>query len=87
MTHPRKHFCCQGELEDNRNKMKLGYEKDGEFKQMSSVALRNVMRTSDDEDDRKLAYNAMNGIGEFVLDNGFTEVIKKRNKLAKMLGR
>ena len=28
----------------------------------------------------------MRGIGDFVLDNGFIEIIKKRNKLAKMLG-
>jgi hypothetical protein len=67
--------------------MQLGYTlPDGSFHPMSSVGLRNEMRTSKDEAIRKAAYEGLRSIGPFVLDNGFVEIIKLRNKMAKSLG-
>jgi len=78
----------ESELETLRNKMNLGYTKpdDKTFVKASSVALRNMMRTSDDEQVRKAAFEGLNSIGPFVLQNGFLEIIKLRNKMAKKLG-
>jgi oligoendopeptidase F len=85
--------CSQieSQLEMARNKMKLGYtitNDDGEeiFVAASSVALRNLMRTSPDETTRRAAYEGLRSIGSFVLDHGFIEIIKLRNKMAKALG-
>ena len=87
----------EAELEEKRNHMTLGYsvtKTDGQdgsnkktFVEASSVALRNLMRTSDDEAIRKAAYEGLRSIGPFVCSNGFCEIIKLRNKLAKALGK
>jgi hypothetical protein len=77
----------ESELEMNRNRMKLGYtDKEGAFKAMSSVGLRNTMRTTPEEETRKAAYEGLRNIGPFVCENGFVDIIKMRNKLAKSLG-
>ena len=77
----------EGALEMSRNSMELGYTKpNGDFQAASSVALRNLMRTSDDEATRKAAYQGLRTIGPFVCENGFLEIVKLRNKLAKLLG-
>ena len=85
--------CSQieSQLEMARNQMKLGYtivndEGEGAFVAASSVALRNLMRTAPDESTRKAAYEGLRSIGSFVLDHGFIEIIKLRNKMAKALG-
>jgi hypothetical protein len=77
----------ESELEMSRNRMKLGYtDKEGVFKGMSSVGLRNTMRTAPEEETRKAAYEGLCSIGPFVCENGFVDIIKMRNKLAKSLG-
>lgn len=77
----------EGELEMARNTMKLGYtDAEGTFHELSSVGLRNEMRTAEDEATRKAAYEALRSIGPFVIDNGFLEIVKLRNKMAKALG-
>lgn len=78
----------ESDLEMLRNSMKLGYKDPatGEFHEMSSVGLRNLMRTSSDEAVRKAAYEGLRSIGSFVCNHGFVEIVKKRNQLAKMLG-
>lgn len=86
----------ESKLEEARNAMKLGYtlispeteETDGEiFNPMSSVGLRNLMRTSSNENIRKAAYEGLRTIGPFVCCNGFVEIVKMRNKLANMAGK
>ncbi len=64
-----------GELENDlaraRNQMVLGYTTPGEsgvFVPMSSVQLRNLMRTSDDEALRQAAFQGLRSIGPFVAD-------------------
>jgi hypothetical protein len=81
----------ESQLEMKRNRMDLGYKlptSDGKFQKvaMSSVGLRNVMSTNADESTRKAAYEGLRTIGPFVCENGFVEIIKLRNKLAKALG-
>ena len=77
----------ESELEMKRNRMKLGRTKvDGTFEELSSVGLRNLMTTHKDESVRKSAYEGLRAIGPFVCENGFVEIIKLRNKLAKALG-
>eukprot|EP00980_Cylindrotheca_fusiformis_P008885 scaffold1900_cov123-Cylindrotheca_fusiformis.AAC.11 len=77
----------ESELELKRNRMESGYvDADGNFQKASSVGLRNMMQTNSDEALRKAAYEGLRCIGPFVCGNGFVEIIKLRNKLAKSLG-
>uniref|UniRef100_A0A7S2MC90 Peptidase M3A/M3B catalytic domain-containing protein n=1 Tax=Helicotheca tamesis TaxID=374047 RepID=A0A7S2MC90_9STRA len=91
----------ESELGMSRNSMKLGYiapddddddekndetDKKGVFIPASSVALRNMVRTSAKESRRKAAYEGLRSIGPFVCSNGFVEIVKLRNKLARKLG-
>ncbi len=79
----------ESQLEMARNRMELGYEspsEGGKFIRMSSVGLRNLMSTNPDEATRKAAYEGLQTIGPFVCENGFVEIVKLRNKLAKALG-
>jgi hypothetical protein len=56
------------------------------FHEASSVELRNIMKTNSNELTRKSAYESLRTIGDFICDNGFLEIVKLRNKLAKMSG-
>lgn len=77
----------ESKLEMARNSLKLGYTAtDGTFVEQSSVGLRNKIRTDTDDAIRKSCYEGLRSIGDFVLNNGFVEIIKFRNKLAKSLG-
>lgn len=76
----------ENKLEEARNTMKLGFSKEGEFVEMSSVGLRNQMRTDANEENRKAAWEGLRSIGNFIEENGFIEVVKARNQLAKALG-
>ena len=80
--------CMQieGTLEDSRNKMKLGATIGGEFVELSSVGLRARMRVDSDEAARKACYDGVKTIGDFVTANGFVELVKARNAMAKSLG-
>ena len=52
----------EGTLEAGRNVMKLGATIDGSWQDMSSVGLRNKMRTSPDESTRKACWDGMRTI-------------------------
>eukprot|EP00658_Telonema_sp_P-2_P036807 TRINITY_DN26551_c0_g1_i2.p1 TRINITY_DN26551_c0_g1~~TRINITY_DN26551_c0_g1_i2.p1 ORF type:complete len:559 (+),score=168.05 TRINITY_DN26551_c0_g1_i2:223-1899(+) len=80
-------MLSEGELEEKRAHLKLGYtDVDGKWQEGSSVALRNCMRTSEDQAVRKSCYDGLTGIGEFVVGNGFVEMVRERNQMAKLLG-
>lgn len=81
----------ESNLEAKRNSMTLGYHEasgDGKkrFVELSSVGLRNKMRTSSSEEVRMACYESLRGIGPFVMESGFVEIVKERNRLARMLG-
>jgi hypothetical protein len=79
----------ESQLEMSRNRMTLGYKSpndEGKLVETSSVGLANIMSTNPDEATRRAAYEGLRTIGPFVCDNGFVEIIKLRNKLAKSLG-
>ena len=58
----------------------------GEFVSLSSVGLRNRMKNDKDEAVRKACYAGLLDIGPFICENGFIDVVKKRNEMAKKLG-
>jgi len=76
----------EGALEDARNKMSLGATIKGEFVELSSVGLRSKMRVDDDEATRRACWDGLRTIGDFVCANGFVELVKARNAMAKSLG-
>lgn len=77
----------EGRLESERNDMVLGaLMPDGKFEEMSSVGLRSRLRVDPDEGVRRACFEGLNKIGEFVTANGFVELVKVRNKMAKALG-
>merc|ERR1712185_326562 len=53
---------------------------------MLSVALRNTMRVDPDAAVREACWRGLREIGSFVTDNGFVELVRKRNAMAKALG-
>ena len=76
----------EGQLEAARNKLELGANINGEYVEMSSVGLRNKVRVDPDETVRRACYEGLGKIGEFITANGFVDLVKTRNKLAKSLG-
>ncbi len=75
------------ELARARGGMELGWrDAGGAFRRASSVALANHVRTSADEATRRASFEGLRGIETFVLDHGFLEIVKLRNRFAKRLG-
>ncbi|CAD7924899.1 unnamed protein product [Amoebophrya sp. A120] len=78
--------ALESQLEQKRNGMSTGYDYEGKRVSLTSVALRQVLRNSETEAERKAAYQGIREIGTFITSNGFVEIIRKRNQLAKQLG-
>ncbi len=77
----------EGALAQTRSGMNLGYLDDsGVFNPSSSVRLGVMLATSPDESLRKGAWDGLRSIESFVLQNGFIDLVKARNKLGRMLG-
>merc|ERR1719401_382711 len=71
--------------------MSLGFQEttgDGKkrFVELSAVGLRNRMQTSDAEEVRKACYEGLRSIGPLLLREGFLDVVRERNRLARLLG-
>ena len=79
----REGTAIEGTLEAARNTMTLGATIDGKFEEMSSVGLRNKMRTDAKEDTRKACWEGLRKIGDFVVENGFVELVMQRNRMAR----
>ncbi len=79
---------AEGELERARAAMKLGYTDPatGAHVEADYLKLMLVQRTSGDEAVRKAAHASIASIERCVLDAGFLEVVKQRNRLGRMLG-
>ncbi len=84
----KKIIEMEGELDRARRTMKLGYTdpENGEFVEASSVQLRLLIRTAKDEATRKAAWEGLRAIENFVLEHGFLDIVKERNRLGRMLG-
>lgn len=78
----------EGELDRRRRAMPLGYvsPETGEFVPASSVGLSLIISTSPDEAMRKSAWEGMRSIEPYVLENGFIDIVRQRNRLARALG-
>ena len=72
--------ALENALNKARNTMALGYRdpKGGDLVEKSSVGLRTLMRTADDEKLREAAWGGLRSIGPFVLDD-FCEMVKLRS--------
>ena len=71
-----------------RTRLKLGYRdpRSGDFVAASSNKLRLMVMTNPDEALRKAAFESLRAIEAFVLDNGFIEIVKERNRLGRLMG-
>ena len=80
--------AMEADLATARNALVLSYKDPatGATVEASSVGLRNTMSNHKNEATRKAAYEALCGIGPFVLAHGFCDIVKKRNQVAKLLG-
>ncbi|KAJ3306553.1 hypothetical protein HDV03_004682 [Kappamyces sp. JEL0829] len=75
----------EAELQEHRGQLVMGLQRDGNFVKMTSTQLRNILRTSQNEGERKQAYEQAYGIGAHVAPR-FCEIVKKRNAFAKARG-
>lgn len=76
------------ELASRRRAMPLGFTDPatGAFEKASSVKLALMMRTDPDEARRRAAHEGLRSIETFVLENGFLEIVRRRNRLGRLLG-
>ncbi|MDP8206257.1 MAG: M3 family metallopeptidase [Candidatus Electryonea clarkiae] len=84
----KKIIAMEGELARARRDMKLGYidPETKEFVSASSVQLRLIVQTDENEAKRKAAWEGLRSIENFVLDNGLVDIIKERNRLGRLQG-
>lgn len=83
-----KIVAMEGELNRARGGMRLGYTDPdtGQFTPMNSAQLNLMVQTLPSETERRAAWESLRLIEPFVLEHGFIEVVKERNRLARMLG-
>ena len=78
----------EAELQVARGKMELGFvdPDTGALVRASSVKLSTMLRTDPDERRRRAAWEGLRSIEPFVLDHGFLDVVRMRNRFARMQG-
>jgi hypothetical protein len=77
----------EGALANARAAMRLGYvDPTNGFTPASSVRLGTMVRTDPDERLRRAAWEGLRSIEEYVLANGFIELVRERNRLGRMMG-
>jgi hypothetical protein len=78
----------EGRLQEARQAMKLGYidPATNAFTPASSIRLGLFVRTSPDEALRKAAHRGLQSIEREMLDKGFLDIVRERNRLGRMLG-
>ena len=76
-----------GALARARGSMKLGYEHpDKGFVEASSVELGVLVANDPDPAVRRAAWQGLRSIEPHVLENGFVELVRERNRFGRMLG-
>jgi hypothetical protein len=79
--------ALEGRLARARSEMRLGYvDANGAFVEASSVKLSVMLRSEANEPLRRAAWNGLRSIETYVLENGFLEILRARNRLGRMLG-
>lgn len=74
-------------LQRARGKMDLGWrDASGRLTPASSVELANNLRSSGDEALRKASFEGLRSIETFALDHGYADIVRGRNRFARMLG-
>ena len=77
----------EGALANARGAMKLGYvDPDTGFVAASSVRLGTMVRSDPDERKRRAAWDGLRSIERHVLEHGFVELVRARNRLGRMMG-
>lgn len=78
----------EGELERKRSAMELGYvdPDSGDQVPCSSVQLGTMLLSAPTPELRRAAWDALREIERFVLDNGYLDLVRARNRLGRMLG-
>ncbi len=78
----------ESELQSKRAAMELGYidPKTGDKVRASTNKLALLIANDPDEATRKAALDGLYSVEKFVLDHGFLEIVKLRNRLGRMLG-
>ena len=77
---------AEGALNASRGVMNLGYEGPGGFVPASSVKLGVMVKSDQDRGLREAAWRGLRSIEDHVLANGFLEVVKQRNAMARLHG-
>ena len=79
-------IAAEARLAASRGGMKLGYESVDGFVESNSIELAVMVRNDGDESRRKAAWEGLRSIEAHVLANGFIDLVKKRNALARLHG-
>mgnify|MGYP002629489266 CR=1 FL=1 len=78
--------ATEGRLAASRAGMTLGYEGPDGFVPASSVKLGMMLRSEPDAALREAAWRGLRSIERYVLDNGFLDLVRKRNAIARQHG-
>jgi len=78
----------EGELQQKRGAMRLGMvdPATGVWEAMGTNKLGLVQRTDPDPARRRAAFEAYRTVEDFVLEHGFLDIVRMRNKLGRLLG-
>lgn len=84
----RRLIKMEGELGRKRRSYSLGYTdpRSGEFIEAGMGKLLLLVGNDPDEAVRKAAWTGMRDLETYVLENGYIELVKERNKLGRKLG-
>ena len=81
-------IAAEGALAGSRGAMKLGFTDPAtkQFTPASSVRLAAMLLSESDESRRRAAWGGLRSIEPHVLEHGFVELVKMRNRLGRLLG-
>lgn len=78
---------AEGQLARARDQMSLGYQLPGQpWQQASSIRLSGMLNSEADEATREAAWRGLRSIETHVLEHGFLDIVKQRNRLARLCG-
>ncbi|KAF8067346.1 pam-b [Scenedesmus sp. PABB004] len=79
--------AAEAKLQAARNAMQMGYTPaGGAWTPASSTQLRTLLRVAEEEGTRRSVFEGLRAVGPFVAAQGFCEIVKNRNRLARRVG-